>query len=517
MHAPSISEIERAKAEIYRQRLLELEEEAVSELAAIQDEMQRRAWAADPVLWTEERIGEKIWSGQKRILRSVLQHRKTAVPTCHDIGKSFTAGLITGWWLDIHPPGEAFVITSAPTAAQVRAVLWREIGRVHAKGQLQGRVNQTEWHMVMPAGNEEIVAFGRKPADYDPTSFQGFHARRVLYIFDEACGMLPPLWEAADSLIANDASKALAIGNPDIPGSTFAENCMPGSGWNVVQISAFDSPNFTGELLPAEIKEQLIGYSYVEEKRKKWASKWTWNGDRTRCVAPEGSRIEDTNPYWQSKVLGIFPSNPEIESLIPLSWIRAAQDRTLEPVGDSVLGGDVGGGGDSSTCCQKRGSVCRVLWEDHNPDTMETCGRFVQSMRETQAVQVKVDVIGIGRGIVDRGKELELPFIGINVGEAATDPESFVNLRSELWWNVRTRFETGNIDIDETDEDLAAELATIRFKRMSNGKIKVESKEEARNRGVSSPNRADSLMLALGQPLAGLGPMQVVPLTGFGS
>jgi len=166
VHAPSISEIERAKAEIYRQRLLELEEEAVSELAAIQDEMQRRAWAADPVLWTEERIGEKIWSGQKRILRSVLQHRKTAVPTCHDIGKSFTAGLITGWWLDIHPPGEAFVITSAPTAAQVRAVLWREIGRVHAKGQLQGRVNQTE----RQATKKSLLSAGNPPITILPPS-----------------------------------------------------------------------------------------------------------------------------------------------------------------------------------------------------------------------------------------------------------------------------------------------------------------------------------------------------------
>jgi hypothetical protein len=36
----------------------------------------------------------------------------------------------------------------------------------------------------------------------------------------------------------------------------------------------------------------------------------------------------------------------------------------------------------------------------------------------------------------------------------------------------------------------------IKYKRTSLGKIQIESKQEARARGVASPNRADSLMLA---------------------
>src|SRR5262249_55451908 len=161
----------------------------------------------DPVLWCQQRLGETLWSKQKDILYSVRDYRKTAVMSCHEIGKSFLAGRIVAWWLDVWPPGEAFVVTSAPTGAQVQAILWKEIGRAHAKGNLRGRVTQTEWHLRMPAGNEELIAFGRKPSDYSPTSFQGIHARRVLYVFDEACGMPGSLWEAADSLIANDLSK----------------------------------------------------------------------------------------------------------------------------------------------------------------------------------------------------------------------------------------------------------------------------------------------------------------------
>lgn len=454
-------------------------------------------------------------------MESVRDNRKTAVPSCHEVGKSYIAGTIVGWWLDIWEPGEAFVVTSAPTNPQVRAILWREIGRVHSRGQLNGRVNQTEWWMKPPDSKEELVAFGRKPDDYDPAAFQGIHARRVLYIFDEACGIPAPLWEAADSLIANDFGKGLCIGNPDDPMTHFYEVCKPGSGWNVVPICAFDSPNFTGEEMPTKVLQQLIGRIYVEEKRAKWAPEWYWvdrEGRQTtpekgvRVVPPPGADPTKTNPLWQSKVLGTFPPLGAENSLIPITWIRRAQEANLSDDGISELGVDVGGGGDASTIAHKKGHRVRIVLEDHNPDTMATCGNVVHKTHECEAERVKVDMIGIGRGIVDRSKELAkegvLPFefVGVNVGEAAHNIESdwdeeevkagFTNLRSELWWHVRTLFERGEIDIDAKDEDLAGELVEIRYKRTSTGKIQIESKADAQKRDVPSPNKADALMLA---------------------
>jgi hypothetical protein len=38
------------------------------------------------------------------------------------------------------------------------------------------------------AGNE-LVAFGRKPADHDQAAFQGIHALNPLIVIDEACGV----------------------------------------------------------------------------------------------------------------------------------------------------------------------------------------------------------------------------------------------------------------------------------------------------------------------------------------
>lgn len=446
-------------------------------------------------------------------MESVRDHRRTAVQSCHEIGKSFIAAEVVGWWIDTRPVGDAFVVTSAPTAKQVAAILWREIGRVHARGGLPGRVTTTDWKASPEEGKEELIAFGRKPDDYDTTGFQGIHALEVLVVFDEACGMPVPLWEGADSLIANDLSKMLIIGNPDDPQTTFKEVCQKNSGWNVISISAFDSPNFTGEPMPDRVLKQLIGPTYVEEKRKKWAPTWVWTPDRKKVVPPPSAGPNaqyDTHPFWQSKVLGRFPiMSADTDILIPAMWIEAAKERTLEPKGESRLGVDVGGGGDSSTIAHAKGPVVRIIEENRNPDTMENAG-LVKSLRKQRgATSVRIDTIGIGRGMVDRLKEQDEPVIGVNVGKKAieeetftdepgdTSQEDFVNLKAQLSWHLRSLFEEGKIDIDGDDEELCDELAALRFKRMSSGKILIESKDQIKKRLGRSPNRADAVILAM--------------------
>lgn len=471
---------------------------------AIEAERTRRRYVRDPVAWVREQLRGFAWSKQREILESVRDHRRTAVKSCHGAGKSYISAQLSCWWIATHPPGEAFVVTSATTTSQVRAVLWREMNRTHATAKLPGRMNQVEWMMTMPAGHEELVAFGRKPSDFDATAFQGIHARYVLVIFDEAAGIPAPLWEGAEGLLSNDDSRLLTIGNPTEPTSPFAEACAPGSGHHVITISAFDTPNFTDEPVPDHLRPLLVGRTWVDEKRKKWG---------------------ETNPLWTAKVLGEFPQVSQ-DGLIPIAWVAAAQRRDLRPtppeppaVGadDAArkayddaqrafaaipheLGVDVGGGRDKNIVAHRHGPWVRIIRRDTNPDTMQTCGHIVQDLRATGATMAKVDYIGIGRGVVDRGRELGEPFVGINVGEPARDPEAYLNLRAELWWGVRERFQAGDVDIDADDDDLAAQLCAIKFKPTSRGQIQIESKDEMRRRGMSSPDDADALMLALAKP-----------------
>jgi hypothetical protein len=494
------------------------------ELQAIEGELARRRWLDDPEAWIDARLEDDLWSRQRTILRAIRDHRRVAVPSCHEVSKTFTAARIAAWWLDTHLPGEAFVVTTASTDSQVRAVLWREIGRVHAKGKLRGRVNQTEWHLKMPDGNEEMIAFGRKPSDYNPTAFQGIHARYVLFIGDEASGIARALFDAADTLIANDNSKVLLMGNPDDPQSHFAEVCKPGSGWFVVPISAFDSPNFTGEPLSEHVKQHLIGRTYVEERRKKWAPMWRWTEDGTKCVPPPNQKVEDSHPLWQSKVLGRFPKISGENALIPWAWIKQAQEKVIRSDAPATLGVDVGGGSDENTGVHNRGGRIRVLWSDQNPDTMQTCGNMVSWLKnpDLYIAEAHVDEIGIGKGMADRANELyrlgelAIPVYGINVSEVPIDTEHYINRRAEDYWTLRTAFERGEIDLDPEDEETAAELVSIRYRRLSNGKIQIESKLEMKARGLPSPNRADGCMLSIAKPRAGYGPLSVVTLAGFG-
>ena len=463
------------------------------EIAIIEAELRRRRWLADPVRWVEERLGEFVWSKQRQIMESVRSNRRTAVPSCHETGKSFIAARIAVWWIDSHPLGEAFVVTSATTGDQVKAILWREIGRAHAKG-LPGRTNQTEWFVPMPGGREELVAIGRKPSDYNPTAFQGIHARYVLVIFDEASGIAGgsseephSLWEAADSLIANDESRFLAIGNPDDPQSEFCKVCSPGSGWNTIRVDAFDTPNFTGEPVPDALKHVLIGRTWVEEKRRKWG---------------------EDNPLWVSKIRGQFPVR-SADGLIPLDWIRAAQLRILPTGSLNELGVDVGaGGGGKNTVAQRQGSYVRIIRRDQEPDTMKSCGNLLYDLRMTKASIAKVDEVGVGRGLVDRAVEQNATVVGVNVGLPAKDKEAFENIRAEGYWLLRERFGEGDIDLDPADDDLAAQLVDIRFKRSSRGRILIESKDEMKRRGRSSPDDADAVMLAF-LPESLLGPAPV--------
>jgi hypothetical protein len=515
-------------------------QQAEAELRAWEGVLRRRAWACDPDLWAREKLGDVLWSGQRRILQAVRDHRKTAAATCHEIGKSYVAGILAAWWIDTHKLGEAFVVTTAPTNPQVRIILWKEIGRAHVRGQLAGRVNQTEWK-VKVNGKEETVGIGRKPNDYSPTAFQGVHAPFVLVIVDEANGVRGPLWDALDTLTANDDSKIFEIANPDDPSAEFFDHCKAGSGYHVVHLSAFDSPNFTGEPLPKDISRQLIGFQYAEEKRKKWAPSWKWNRDRTRCVPPPDGKLEDTHPFWQSKILGQFPVQSQAGSLIALVWIRAAQERELPPVGPNEFGLDVGASEDGDPSClgHRRGPVFRVLYEERQPDTMKTVGKLIQYLRNPVygATCAKVDYIGVGRGTVDRCREQELPVFPIQVSESGLSmvckqchhtwrlqvhgqdepcpkcrselvQHEFNNLLSELWWMIRGLFERGEIDIDseETDPELAAELLGLRWEPNSKGQTVVKY-----GKGPS-PNRADSLLMTFAPvsshvPLADEGPV----------
>jgi hypothetical protein len=454
-------------------------------------DLDRAAWAAclrrwippppspyvtDPVGWVKTRLGEHLWSKQQEIADSVVKSRRTAVKSCHDAGKSFIASRIAAWWVDTHPPGEAFIVSTAPTYKQVNGILWEEIRRAAKKANaagnpLPGRVLQSdEWKL----DDGTLVGWGRKPADTDEHGFQGIHRRYVLVILDEACGIPTQLWTAVEAITTNADCRILAIGNPDDPSTEFANVCKPGSGWAIIQISAFDTPNFTDEPVPDGLRPLLLDPEWVEDKKHRWG---------------------EESPRYVSKVLGDFPDIGE-DVLIPPSLILAAQQRDLQPGPQCILGVDVARyGSDRTVIYLRRGPVVRLHGEWSKQSTTQTTGRVIAAKRETKADEIRVDGVGVGGGVVDQLLDDGHDVLDMQAGAAALDSEHFANARAEWYWGLRERFEQGDIDLDSDDDELAAQLGAVKYKFTARGQVLIESKDDMRKRGLPSPDRADAVML----------------------
>jgi hypothetical protein len=73
-----------------------------------------------------------------------------------------------------------------------------------------------------------------------------------------------------------------------------------------------------------------------------------------------------------------------------------------------------------------------------------------------------------------------------------------------MWWNGRTLIQpapdglqTVRLDIDQR---ALAQLSGPQYHANSSGRIVIEAKKDMKKRGVSSPDRAEAILLALFEP-----------------
>ena len=507
------------------------------ELAARQFDP-RPDYRADPALWGKHRLGEFYWSKQDEILKSLNDNRYTAVKSCHDAGKSFIAARAAAKWIDEHEAGEAFVVSTAPTSAQVSAILWREIGRAHRKGALAGTITTAGYPQWKLGG--ELVGYGRKPADYSQSAFQGIHARYVLVIIDEACGVTESLFNSVDALVTNAHARVLAIGNPDDPTSHFASVCKPDSGWNVIRIDGLDTPNFTQEAVewldcpqcvaqgrttpllaqlfaeekkpystehvPESLRDMLLSPLWVEERLHRWVG----NPTEERTL----SELGEQSALFTAKVRGLFPTN-SAEGVVPLGWVEAAMARWDQWVADGrpplpvnerhILGVDVARGGeDANVIAFREAHIVKEVKRFRNADTMETVAQVSSMLSDRAGSQAIIDSIGVGAGVLDRLRQMGKSAVGFNAAEGSGDRKDragefrFANKRAAAWWNMRELLDPsrGSIIMLPSSEALKADLTVPKWKVITGGKIQVESKDDLRKRLGRSTDEGDAVVMS---------------------
>jgi phage terminase large subunit len=441
----------------------------------------------DPVWWVKTVLGVDLWHLQREILESVRDNEETCVASCHGMGKTFVASCVALWFLYCHRP--ALVLTTAPTDRQVRSILWKEIhSRLRdAPNELGGRLLQQELHL-----ERDWMAVGFTAPDYDVNRFQGFHEKHILVVVDEACGVTAQIMDGIDGVLSSEHSRKLSIGNPVDPLSPFAKD-FTRSGVSQYHISVYDTPNFSRygiterDLIDGSWESKIVNTDPQLPQPKLVTPHWA-----ARMIEKWGPE----SPLWKARGRGEFPV-ASADTLIPLSWIHAAQQRTLEPGATTKLAVDVArSGSDETVIAERRGPVARVLESYIKRDTMETVGHVARWYQDRDAYCVAVDAVGLGAGVCDRLDEMEgYDVQEVQAGASPNDKSRFVNVRAEMFWNLRTLFEHGDIDIDPDDDELMGQIAEMRYKIRSNGKIQVESKEDMAKRGVSSPDRADALAM----------------------
>ena len=444
----------------------------------------------------EEFTGPRKW--QEKILRDISTHIqrnngkptpemfRLAVASGRGIGKSALVAWLILWMLSTRV-GSTIIVT-ANTEQQLRSRTWAELGKWLTLSINNHWFSKTATTIKPEAWFEEALkrdlkidtgyyyAQAQLWSEENPDAFAGIHSNYgVCLIMDEASGIPQQIYSVSEGFFSEPTENRFwfTFSNPRRNTGPFHDSFhSKRKFWNLKQI---DSRTVEGT-------DQNLFQSMLEQ----------YGEDST--VA----RVE---------VLGEFPRADD-DAVIPIELARAAVDRDVslsasEPI---VWGLDVARfGGDNSALCIRQGNTVFEIRTFKSMDLMQLCGAVKNLYDDATAIEkpqeILIDVIGLGSGVVDRLSELQLPVRGINVSESPATGKNYLNLRAELWFAIKDWLAQRDCRLPYDDE-LVAELVAPSYKYTSTGKIKIESKEDMKKRGIKSPDKADALALTMASSAA---------------
>jgi len=416
-------------------------------------------------------------------LLTIEQAIQIARTSGHGIGKSALVSWIILWAISTFEDTKGVV--TANTETQLKTKTWVELAKWYRLF-----IGRDLFHMTATAlfsndpEHERTWRIDMVPwSERNTEAFAGLHnkGKRILIVFDEASAIPDVIWETTEGALTDSDTQIIwcAFGNPTRNKGRFRE-CFPGGKfahrWRTKAIDSRD----------------------VSITDKVQIAKW---------IADYG----EDHDFVRVRVRGIFP-RVDAESFIPLELARAAVNRELDFFSDVILiGVDVGRfGDDPSVIYLRRGRDARSIPPIILPgiDTMKLAARVAQVYAEYHAQTVFVDEGGVGGGVVDRLRMLNVPVIGVDFGSAADGTNvddrgtKYANKRAEIWGAMRSWLATASIPEIKTGEHttLVDELTGPNFGLNSREEIQLESKKEMRKRGVPSPNVADALACTFAYP-----------------
>lgn len=421
------------------------------------------------VRFVRERLGASPASYQEEILQTLVKFGRVAVRSPHGGGKTTVSAWVVLWAMNALP-GETKILVTASVWRQVKRYTFPEVKKWLYQSDLpRPRVLDTE---LKATGKS---AFGA--SSDDPYNLEGLHAENVVVIMDEAKAIPDAYFDALEGALSTGNTFALMISTPGEASGRFYDifKRKPGlEDWKTIAITLEDA-----------IAAGRVDPEWAEQRRLQWG---------------------EHSSVYLNRVRGEFAEVAE-DAVIPLSWVEQAVERWHarhgRGAGDPVFGVDVARYGvDKTVIVRLRGPVVEAIDEMSQADTMQTTGKVTALAKREH--QIAVDVIGIGAGVADRLREMGYNAMGVNVATSTTRTDAtghlhFVNLRSALWWGLRDELDPTNptaMAIPPHD-GLIGDLTAPRWTYTSNGKIKIESKDDIRKRLGRSTDYADALAMAL--------------------
>lgn len=264
---------------------------------------------------------------------------------------------------------------------------------------------------------------------------------------------------------------------------------------------------------------------------------WYWQDEYTRAAPPDWTPDDEEKEYgelydldsgqlyWRHRKIADdfkgdqirfkreYPANSaeafqasDNESFIRAAAIyKARQPKKIELTHSRIhIGVDPAWeGNDRTAVFARQGRKSWLLGTMHGLSPMEVAGfvfHKVNAISKDHDYVVMVDSVGLGAGIYDRLRELGVNVIPVNVGETARDPERYANKRAELYAEMRDWLLEEPIPEIPDRNDLHADLLGPQYTYDSRGRLKLESKEDMRKRGVRSPDLGDALAMTFALP-----------------
>ena len=308
----------------------------------------------------------------------------------------------------------------------------------------------------------------------NPDAFAGAHSQIGMMVqFDEASGIPDPIWQVTEGFFTDMAPLRLwlAISNPR---------------------------RNTGRFFDAFHKDRAFWDArYVDSRTVEGVDKAVY-----QRIADKYGEDHDVT---RIEVKGQFPRTGS-NQFIGREVVSYAAERDLVPDDGAPLtmGIDVARFGDDESVFRfRRGRDARSIkpMRFRGKDTMALATEAATAIERLKPDAVFVDGGGVGGGVVDRLKMLGYRVIEVQSGEKASDEEQYINKRVEMWGHLREWLVHGCID---NDEALIDDLTNPEYAVDLKGRLKLESKDSLKKRGLSSPDDGDALALTFAEQVSRL-------------